>query len=68
MQAVLAAAGLGLDSVVRANVYLQNMGDFTAMNEVYSQFFTGVCPARAAVQVAALPKAALVEIEVIAAR
>lgn len=68
VQAVLAAAGLGLDSVVRANVYLQNMGDFTAMNEVYSQFFTGVCPARAAVQVAALPKAALVEIEVIAAR
>ena len=67
IQSILAEAGLGMDAVVKTTVFLQNMGDFAAMNEVYAAFFTGACPARAAVQVAALPKGALVEIEAIAA-
>ena len=67
IQSILAEAGLGMDAVVKTTVFLQNMGDFAAMNEVYATFFTGACPARAAVQVAALPKGALVEIEAIAA-
>ena len=67
IQSILAEAGLGMDAVVKTTVFLQNMGDFAAMNEVYTAFFTGACPARAAVQVAALPKGALVEIEAIAA-
>lgn len=67
IQSILAEAGLGMDAVVKTTVFLQNMGDFAAMNEVYAAFFTGDCPARAAVQVAALPKGALVEIEAIAA-
>ena len=67
IRAILQAAGLTMDNVVKANVYLKDIGDFAAMNAVYGEYFTGVCPARAAVQVAALPKDALVEIEVIAA-
>ena len=67
IQSILAEAGLGMDAVVKTTVFLQNMGDFAAMNEVYAAFFTGACPARAAEQVAALPKGALVEIEAIAA-
>ena len=67
IQSILAEAGLGMDAVVKTTVFLQNMGDFAAMNEVYAAFFPGACPARAAVQVAALPKGALVEIEAIAA-
>lgn len=68
IRAILGEAGLTMDNVVKANVYLKDMGDFGAMNEVYARFFSGDCPARAAVQVGALPKDALVEIEVIAAR
>lgn len=68
VQAVLAEAGLTLAHVVKATVFLQDMGDFAAMNEVYARYFTGDCPARSAVQVAALPKGALVEIEAIAVR
>ena len=56
-----------MDSVVKANVYLDSMDDFAAMNDVYKDYFSGTCPARAAVEVAKLPKNALVEIEVIAA-
>lgn len=67
IQYILREAGLDLDNVVKTTVFLQNMGDFAAMNEVYASFFTGVCPARAAVEVAKLPKGALVEIEAIAA-
>lgn len=67
IQRILAEAGLDMDAVVKTTVFLQDMGDFAAMNEVYAAFFTGSCPARAAVQVAALPKGALVEIEAIAA-
>ncbi len=66
IKAVLAAAGLTMDNVVKTTVFLQNMGDFAAMNAVYAEYFTeGQYPARSAVEVAALPKGALVEIETI---
>jgi 2-iminobutanoate/2-iminopropanoate deaminase len=63
---ILKAAGSGLDKVVRSTVFLKNMGDFTAMNEVYGRYFTSQPPARATVEVARLPKDVLVEIDVIA--
>ena len=63
---VLEAAGSGLEKVVKVTVFLKDMKDFAAMNAVYSEFFTENFPARSAVQVAALPKDGLVEIEVIA--
>ena len=63
---VLEAAGANLDKVVKTTVFLKDINDFTAMNKVYAEFFSADCPARSAVQVAALPKNALVEIEVIA--
>jgi len=64
--AVLDAAGSSLDQVVKTTVFLHDMNDFVAMNEIYGQFFKEPYPARSAVQVARLPKDALVEIEVIA--
>ena len=64
--AVLDAADSSLDQVVKTTVFLQDMNDFAAMNEIYGQFFKEPYPARSAVQVARLPKDALVEIEVIA--
>ena len=67
IRCILERAGLTMDAVVKTTVFLQDMNDFAAMNAVYETFFTGDCPARAAVQVAALPKGALVEIEAIAA-
>ena len=63
---VLEAAGSGREKVVKVTVFLKDMKDFAAMNAVYSEFFTENFPARSAVQVAALPKDGLVEIEVIA--
>jgi len=66
LKAVLAAAGLGLQNVVKATVFLADMTDFAAMNEVYSKHFGNHKPARSAVQAAALPKNALVEIEAVA--
>ena len=63
---VLEAAGSGLEKVVKVTVFLKDIKDFAAMNAVYSEFFKEECPARSAVQVAALPKDGLVEIEVIA--
>ncbi|MBQ9959479.1 MAG: RidA family protein [Oscillospiraceae bacterium] len=66
--AILASAGCGYENVLKTTVFLQNMDDFAAMNEVYARFFTENCPARAAVEVAKLPKGALVEIEAIAAK
>lgn len=63
---VLAAAGAELKDVVKTTVYLADMNDFSAMNSVYSQFFTESFPARSAVQVARLPKDARVEVEAIA--
>ena len=67
VKAILEAAGSSMDKVIKTTVFLQNMGDFAAMNEVYATFFTeGAYPSRSAVEVACLPKNALVEIEVIA--
>lgn len=66
--AILEEAGLGLGNVVKTTVFLADMADFAAMNEVYSQFFTAPFPARSAVAVKTLPKGALVEIECIASK
>ena len=66
VKAVLEAAGSSMDKVVKTTVFLKNMDDFAAMNGVYARFFPADCPARAAVEVAKLPKGALVEIEAIA--
>ena len=66
VKAVVEAAGLTMDHVAKTTVFLQNMADFAAMNAVYVEFFTeGNYPARSAVEVGALPKGALVEIETI---
>lgn len=66
LKAVLEAAGASLDTVVKTTVFLKSMDDFAAMNEVYSQYFPNHKPARSCVEVARLPKDALVEIEVVA--
>ena len=68
MKAILAAAGLTIDNVVKTTVFLADMGEFAEMNKVYAQHFTEPFPARSAVAVKDLPKAVRVEIEVIAAR
>ena len=68
VQAILEAAGLSLANVVKTTVFLADMGDFAAMNEVYASFFAEPFPARSAVAAKALPKGALVEIECIAAK
>ena len=65
-KAILEQAGTDLAHVVKTTVFLADMGDFAAMNEVYSQFFTEPFPARSAVAVKTLPKGALVEMECIA--
>ena len=67
IKAILEAGGSHLHSVVKTTVFLKDIGDFAAMNEVYGKFFKTAPPARSTVQVARLPKDALVEIEVIAA-
>lgn len=66
--AVLAAAGMDYCDVVKTTVFLADMGDFAAINEIYAGYFKGDCPARSCVQVAALPKGALFEIEAIAVK
>ena len=68
VQAVLAADGLTMENVIKTTVFLKNMNDFAAMNEVYATFFSENPPARSAVEVARLPKDVLVEIEAIAVR
>ena len=68
VQAILAQAGLTLEHVVKTTVFLKNMDDFAAMNEAYAAFFPQNPPARSAVEVARLPKDAMVEIEAIAVR
>lgn len=68
MKNILAEVGLTMDNVVKTTVFLADMADFVAMNEVYASFFEGVAPARSAVAVKTLPKNALVEIECIAVR
>ena len=67
IKAVLASQNLGLDRVVKTTVFMTNLADFAAMNEVYAKHFPTNPPARSTVQVAALPKGAQVEIEVVAA-
>ncbi|MBE2200977.1 MAG: RidA family protein [Anaerolinea sp.] len=66
LQAVLTAAGSGLEHVVKTTVFLKDMAEFKAMNEVYARFFPNNPPARSAVQVAALPLYGRVEIEAVA--
>ena len=68
VRAILEEAGLSMGSVVKTTVFMADMNDFAAMNEVYAEFFTEPYPARSAVAVRTLPKGALVEIEVIAAK
>ncbi|AIQ62206.1 RutC family protein [compost metagenome] len=68
VQAILEEAGVSLDQVVKTTVFLKDMNDFAAVNEVYSTFFKEPYPARSAVEVARLPKDGLVEIEVVARR
>ncbi len=68
VKAILAEAGVGMDHVIKTTVFLSDMENFAAMNDVYGTFFPeGGYPARSAVQVARLPKDALIEVEVIAA-
>ena len=67
LKAILEEAGMSFDNVVKTTVLLADMGDFATVNEIYAQYFNGaILPARAAFQVAALPKAAMVEIELVA--
>ncbi|HEU5343935.1 MAG TPA: RidA family protein [Ktedonobacterales bacterium] len=68
LSGVLRAAGSSLADVVKTTVFLVDMGDYAAMNEVYGEFFSSEPPARSAIAVAALPRGARVEIEAIAAR
>jgi 2-iminobutanoate/2-iminopropanoate deaminase len=67
LAAILKAAGLGLNKVVKTTVYLKSMGDFATMNEIYGKHFGEHRPARSTVEVARLPKDVLVEIDVTAA-
>ncbi|MCI0663410.1 MAG: RidA family protein [Acidobacteria bacterium] len=66
LKAVLEAAGSSMDRVVKTTVYLADMGELTAMNEIYASYFSATRPARATVQVARLPRDVKVEIDVIA--
>ncbi|WP_321370742.1 RidA family protein [uncultured Desulfuromusa sp.] len=66
LQQVLKEAGIDFNSVVKTTIYLTNLGDFSVVNEIYAGYCGKVAPARATVQVAALPKGALVEIDAIA--
>ena len=68
VQAILQAAGTNLCHVVKTTVFLSDIANFGAMNEIYAQFFQSPFPARSAVAVRDLPKGALVEIEVVAAK
>ena len=66
LKAVLEAGGSSLDRVVKATVFLKNMADFAAMNDVYAQYLGGAKPARSTVAVAELPRGALIEIDLVA--
>ena len=65
VKAILDDQGLTFANVVKSTVFLTNLADFAGMNEIYAKYFTTDCPARSTIQVAALPKAANVEIEVV---
>lgn len=66
IKAILDDQGITFANVIKSTVFMTNLGDFAAMNEVYAKYFTADFPARSTVQVAALPKGAAVEIEVVA--
>ena len=66
LKGVLEAAGSSLERVVKATVFLKNMADFAAMNEVYAEYFGSARPARSTVAVAELPRGALIEIDLVA--
>lgn len=66
LAAVLAAAGAGFEAVVKTNVYLQDMADFSAMNEIYGTYFPSPAPARATIQAARLPRDVKIEIDLVA--
>lgn len=66
LKGVLEAAGSSLDRVIKATVFLKNMADFAAMNEVYAEYFGSSKPARSTVAVAELPRGALIEIDLVA--
>lgn len=68
LKVVLEAAGMGLEDVVKTTVFLADMNDFAAINAVYAKYFPGEAPARSCVQVAALPKGGLFEIEAVAVK
>lgn len=67
IEAILAAANLGKEAVVKTTCFMKNIEDFAAFNEVYGEFFDSELPARSAVEVARLPKDVLIEVEIIAA-
>nr|WP_315015220.1 RidA family protein [uncultured Campylobacter sp.] len=67
LQAILSEAGLGFESVVKTTIFLADIADFAAVNEIYAEFFNEPYPARSTVAVKTLPKGGLVEIELIAA-
>lgn len=66
--AVLAAAGTGMENVIKTTVFIKEMNDFAKINEIYAKFFTGAYPARSCVEVARLPKDVLIEVEAIATK
>lgn len=66
MKALLEAAGSDCEQVVKTTVFIKDMNDFAAVNEIYATYFTGVYPARSCVEVARLPKDVLIEMEAIA--
>jgi 2-iminobutanoate/2-iminopropanoate deaminase len=66
IRAVLLSAGADMENIVKTTVLMKDMKEFSAMNEVYAEFFTGICPARAAYEVGCLPRDARVEIEAVA--
>lgn len=68
VKAILEAGGTDLSKVVKTTVFLKDLNDFAAMNEVYATYFTGECPARSCFQVAKLPMDAMIEIEAIAVK
>lgn len=65
---LLEAAGTGMGNVVKTTVFIKDMNDFTAINEIYAAYFEGDCPARSCVEVARLPKDVLIEMEAIAVK
>jgi len=66
ISSIVQAAGSSMEKVVKCQVFLTDMGDFSAVNQIYAQFFPTPCPARSCIQVCALPKGAKVEVEAIA--